>query len=168
MTYLYKTVPSPCGEMLIVASEKGIRQLDFLGEHTKAEHTMDNLGSDYSPGTNKHIEDCSAQLAAYFAGDLQDFDLSLDAAGTDFQHIVWRALCDIPYGTTCSYGELATRIGKPTASRAVGAANGRNPIAVIVPCHRVIGANGTLTGYAGGIDRKRVLLSLESSQADLL
>ena len=103
-----------------------------------------------------------AQLQAYFAGELRDFELPLAAEGTPFQQRVWRALCDIPYGETISYGELARRIGQPTASRAVGLANGQNPISIVVPCHRVIGANGSLTGYGGGLARKRWLLAHES------
>ncbi|MBW4622709.1 MAG: methylated-DNA--[protein]-cysteine S-methyltransferase [Cyanosarcina radialis HA8281-LM2] len=102
------------------------------------------------------------QLTAYFAGTLAEFDLSLQMQGTAFQQKVWQALKTIPYGTTLSYGELARQIGQPQASRAVGLANGRNPISIIVPCHRVIGANGKLTGYGGGIDRKQWLLNHES------
>jgi methylated-DNA-[protein]-cysteine S-methyltransferase len=101
------------------------------------------------------------QLDAYFAGDLIEFDVDLALSGTEFQRRVWARLLEIPYGETISYGELATRIGQPTASRAVGLANGRNPIGIIVPCHRVIGSTGALTGYGGGIERKRALLDLE-------
>lgn len=104
------------------------------------------------------------QLAAYFAGDLTDFDLELDMVGTEFQRRVWAALRTIPYGETRSYGQIAERIGSPGASRAVGLANGRNPIGIIVPCHRVIGSTGDLTGYGGGIERKRALLALEKSR----
>jgi methylated-DNA-[protein]-cysteine S-methyltransferase len=100
-------------------------------------------------------------LEAYFAGRAVAFDVPLAPAGTPFQQAVWRALCAIPYGTTASYAQIARRIGRPRAVRAVGAANARNPIAIIVPCHRVIGADGTLTGYAGGLERKRALLALE-------
>lgn len=106
-----------------------------------------------------------AQLRAYFARDLKEFDLPLAPRGTPFQVAVWEQLRRIPYGETISYGELARRVGNPSASRAVGAANGRNPIAIVVPCHRVIGANGTLTGFGGGMDAKRTLLDLESSTA---
>ncbi len=108
------------------------------------------------------------QLKEYFAGDRTDFDLPIAFAGTDFQHTVWTALRDIPYGETVSYGELAERIGKPTASRAVGLANGKNPIGIIVPCHRVVGSKGDLTGYGGGIERKRFLLDFERDGADTL
>lgn len=103
------------------------------------------------------------QLEAYFAGELQEFDIPLAPQGTPFQQRVWNELRNIPFGQTWSYGELARRIGQPTASRAVGLANGKNPISVIVPCHRVIGANGKLVGYGGGLDRKNTLLQLERS-----
>jgi methylated-DNA-[protein]-cysteine S-methyltransferase len=105
------------------------------------------------------------QLDAYFAGELTEFDVTLRLDGTEFQQRVWNALRDIPYGETVSYGELAARVGNPGASRAVGLANGRNPVAIIVPCHRVIGASGSLTGYGGGLDRKRALLELERAHA---
>ncbi|MER6993770.1 methylated-DNA--[protein]-cysteine S-methyltransferase [Saccharopolyspora hirsuta] len=105
------------------------------------------------------------QLAEYFAGRLTEFELPLDLVGTPFQQRVWTALREIPYGETVSYGELAERIGRPSASRAVGLANGKNPISIIVPCHRVVGSNGDLTGYGGGIERKRSLLDFERRNA---
>jgi methylated-DNA-[protein]-cysteine S-methyltransferase len=105
------------------------------------------------------------QLREYFAGERRDFDLPLEPAGTPFQLTVWDALRGIPYAETINYGQLAVRVGNPTASRAVGLANGRNPISIVVPCHRVIGANGSLTGYGGGLDRKRTLLDLERRTA---
>ena len=108
--------------------------------------------------------DAVAQLEAYFAGHRTDFELHLDLVGTSFQRRVWAALQTIPYGETRSYGEIAEQIGAPGASRAVGRANGHNPIGIIVPCHRVIGANGSLTGYGGGLDRKRALLDLEKAR----
>ncbi|MEX0741022.1 MAG: methylated-DNA--[protein]-cysteine S-methyltransferase [Pseudohongiella sp.] len=107
------------------------------------------------------------QLAAYFAGELRSFDVPLAGSGTDFQQRVWQALRDIPYGVTESYGALAARIGKPAASRAVGMANGRNPIGIIVPCHRVLGVSGALTGYGGGLARKQWLLAHEQAMAGL-
>ena len=107
------------------------------------------------------------QLEAYFAGERREFSLALAPAGTAFQLHVWQALRAIPYGQTISYGELAHRIGNPRAVRAVGLANGRNPLSIIVPCHRVIGTNGTLTGYGGGLERKRFLLALESAHPDI-
>ena len=109
--------------------------------------------------------EAEAQLRAYFAGELRHFDLPLASRGTAFQLSVWDALLEIPYGATTTYSELAATIGRPSACRAVGAANGRNPLAVIVPCHRVIGAAGALTGYGGGLERKRMLLALEAAKA---
>jgi methylated-DNA-[protein]-cysteine S-methyltransferase len=108
--------------------------------------------------------DAVDQLDAYFAGELTEFDLRLRLEGTEFQRTVWAGLCEIPYGETTSYGELAARIGRPRASRAVGLANGRNPVAIVVPCHRVIGAGGSLTGYGGGLERKQALLDLERAR----
>lgn len=113
------------------------------------------------------LGEASRQLREYFAGDRVEFDLPLHPVGTDFQQRVWRALQDIPYGATWTYGELARHIGRPSASRAVGLANGRNPISVVIPCHRVIGADGSMTGYGGGIERKRWLLAHEAGSADL-
>lgn len=101
------------------------------------------------------------QLTAYFAGELREFDVPLAVAGTPFQQAVWAALREVPYGTTCTYGDLAAAIGRPTAVRAVGAANGRNPVCIVVPCHRVVGSGGSMTGYAGGVERKQHLLALE-------
>jgi methylated-DNA-[protein]-cysteine S-methyltransferase len=111
------------------------------------------------------LVEAEAQLRAYFAGELRHFDLPLAPRGTAFQLSVWDALLEIPYGATTTYSELAAMIGRPSARRAVGAANGRNPLAVIVPCHRVIGAAGALTGYGGGLERKRMLLALEATKA---
>ena len=119
--------------------------------------------SDWAQDGSPFVEAC-VQLDAYFAGELKEFDLALLPKGTPFQESVWRALTEIPYGETCSYGQLATNMGKPKASRAVGAANGVNPIPVIIPCHRVIGASGKLTGFGGGIETKQFLLELESGQ----
>ena len=105
------------------------------------------------------------QLSAYFAGDLREFDVPLARTGTPFQQAVWAALREVPYGTTCTYGDLAAALGRPTAVRAVGAANGRNPRCLVVPCHRVVGSGGALTGYAGGLERKAFLLALEGAAA---
>ena len=107
------------------------------------------------------------QLESYFSGNLRDFNIPIHMEGTDFQRRVWATLRQIPYGETWSYGELARHLGNPGASRAVGLANGRNPVGIIVPCHRVVGADGSLTGYAGGVDRKRLLLQLEQHRAQL-
>ncbi len=147
-------VDSPIGPILIAGDDDAITRLGRIG--VEAERR------DWVPvNRHAHIKEAAQQLDAYWAGELFDFDLALAPKGTPFQHKVWRALRTIPYGTTASYGEIARKIGSPTASRAVGAANGRNPIAIVVPCHRVIGANGTLTGYAGGLDMKRQLLDHE-------
>ncbi|MBP7949889.1 MAG: methylated-DNA--[protein]-cysteine S-methyltransferase [Verrucomicrobiales bacterium] len=111
----------------------------------------------------QQFAEAARQLAEYFSGTRRRFSIPLAPQGTAFQQTVWRALCSIPHGATRSYGELAAQIHQPAASRAVGAANGRNPIAILIPCHRVIGKNGTLTGYGGGLERKRLLLELEGS-----
>jgi len=113
--------------------------------------------------TARPFAETKAQMSAYFAGELTEFDLPMSPEGTDFQRQVWIELLNIPYGTTCSYGEMAQRIGNPKGSRAVGLANGKNPISIIVPCHRVIGANGKLTGYGGGLERKEALLKFETA-----
>ena len=150
-------VETPLGRMTLVASDDGLRELRLRGEAGEG------------AATKKHpvLDQARRELAEYFAKKRRDFDVPLDAAGTDFQRKVWRALVKIPFGRTESYGGLAKKLGQPTASRAVGLANGQNPIAIIVPCHRVIGADGSLTGYAGGLDRKRWLLAHESEQAEL-
>jgi len=114
---------------------------------------------------NDAFKPVKQQLAAYFAGELTTFSLTLTPKGTDFQLAVWTALEQIPYGTTCSYGDIAKRIGKPEASRAVGAANGQNPLPIVIPCHRVIGSNGALIGFGGGLDCKEFLLRLEQTHA---
>nr|WP_156489057.1 methylated-DNA--[protein]-cysteine S-methyltransferase [Marinomonas gallaica] len=141
---------SPCGLIHIQATEEGITSIRFVeasGAHT-------------SNPSELTIEACR-QLDAYFAGQLTVFDLPLAAQGTPFQQSVWQALCAIPFGETRSYKEIANAIDNPKGVRAVGLANGKNPISIVVPCHRVIGSNGKLTGYAGGLERKAVLLELE-------
>ena len=153
---MYRTkVDSPIGDILIEGDDDSIMRLGRIGEEPDS-------GDWVRPDRYAAIKEAAQQLDAYWAGDLFDFDLPLAAGGTPFQQRVWAALRTIPYGKTASYGDIARKIGSPTASRAVGAANGRNPIAIVVPCHRVIGANGTLTGYAGGLDMKRQLLAHES------
>ena len=125
------------------------------------QHTLRAVGS------LDQAHEAVEQLEAYFAGERREFDLELEPVGTNFQRRVWEALLTIPYGETRSYGQIAEQIGSPGASRAVGLANGHNPIGIIVPCHRVIGANGSLTGYGGGLDRKRALLELERQSSDM-
>jgi methylated-DNA-[protein]-cysteine S-methyltransferase len=150
----YRTVDSPIG-LLTLAGQDGILTALRMVDQT---YEPNRVG--WSP--NPHaFQDAVDQLSAYFAGELVYFDLRLDLRGTDFQQRVWKALLTIPYGETRSYGTIAEQIGARGSSRAVGLANGHNPIAIIVPCHRVIGANGSLTGYGGGLDRKQTLLALE-------
>jgi methylated-DNA-[protein]-cysteine S-methyltransferase len=150
MTY-YTTVTSPIGELLLSSDGRAL-----TGLHMAPFEPLSGWHRDEGP-----FKDVAAQLAAYFSGARKAFDVVHEAEGTPFQRRVWRTLLDIPYGETTSYGELARLIGNPRAVRAVGRANGANPIAVIIPCHRVIGADGTLTGYGGGLDRKVKLLALE-------
>ena len=150
------TIDSPCGALIAIADGDAIVQLEFPGRESPVAGAI----VDDAP-----FRELRAQLDAYFAGARRAFDLPLAPVGTPFQLEVWAALRAIPYGATTSYGELARSIGKPRAVRAVGAANGANPIAIVVPCHRVIGANGTLTGYGGGLPRKQLLLGLEARVA---
>jgi methylated-DNA-[protein]-cysteine S-methyltransferase len=148
---------SPLGRMVLAAVGERLLGVWFDGQA----HLPD-LSACASAPDHPVLQRTAQQLAQYFAGQRRTFDMPLaTVAGTPFQHAVWRALRDIPFGSTCSYGELAVRIGKPAAVRAVGAAVGRNPLSIIVPCHRVIGASGSLTGYAGGLPRKTALLNLE-------
>ncbi len=154
-TILYSIITSPIGELLLTSDGKSVTGVSMQNQKHGPKRTKDWKRNDAA------LNEPRTQLQAYFAGELRDFELPLAAKGTPFQQRVWRALCAIPYGATISYGELARRIGQPTASRAVGLANGRNPIAIVVPCHRVIGANGSLTGYGGGLERKRWLLAHE-------
>ncbi len=155
MSTVHTTVASPIGELLLTGDGEALTGLwmqDGPGPRRTPAGRRDDAAFDAPRG----------QLAAYFAGERTAFDLPLHPSGTAFQLRVWRALREIPYGRTETYGELAARIGSPGAARAVGLTNGSNPIAVIVPCHRVIGADGTLTGFGGGLARKRLLLDLEA------
>jgi methylated-DNA-[protein]-cysteine S-methyltransferase len=162
MTRCFTQIESPLGPLLLVADEAGLREIRFVnGRHLTAPEP--SWKEDRAP-LSKTIQ----QLQTYFAGELESFDLQLAPEGTPFQLEVWRRLCDIPYGETISYGELAGRIGNPKASRAVGLANGSNPIPIVIPCHRVIGSNGKLTGYGGGLPIKEKLLALEGRQLRLL
>ncbi|MGZ4431111.1 MAG: methylated-DNA--[protein]-cysteine S-methyltransferase [Gaiellales bacterium] len=155
----YTTVESPVGRLLLVATDAGL-----TGLHMPPARGTPSLGAGWMR-TGTPFRDALEQLRAYFAGRLTRFDLRLAPAGTPFQQSVWRELLRIPYGRTVTYGELAGRIGHPTAARAVGAANGANPISIVIPCHRVVGSGGALTGYGGGLDRKRALLALEAQAA---
>jgi methylated-DNA-[protein]-cysteine S-methyltransferase len=155
-------IESPLGPLLLVADDAGLRQILFMnGRHPAHRESSWKEGRATFSATIH-------QLQAYFAGELENFDLQLAPEGTPFQLGVWRSLCDIPYGETISYGTLACRIGNPKASRAVGLANGSNPIPIVIPCHRVIGSNGKLTGYGGGLPIKEKLLALERRQLRLL
>ncbi|SEJ64449.1 methylated-DNA-[protein]-cysteine S-methyltransferase [Sphingobium sp. AP50] len=156
--------PSPVGALTLVASEKGL--VAILWEEDDPARVR--LSSREERPDHPMLAQTAQQLTAYFAGTLQDFTVPLDFRGTDFQQKVWAALCTIPFGETRSYGDIARLIGHPTASRAVGAANGRNPISIIAPCHRVVGTNGALTGFAGGVEVKRWLLDFEQSRGRLL
>ena len=149
---------TPIGELYVEASERGVCKalfVDKMSDKPNAELCED-------PSVCRHLDEAVMQLDEYFNGKRKEFDLQLDMIGTDFQKQIWQALSDIPYGEHCSYGDLAKAIGNPKSVRAVGAANGRNPVSIIVPCHRVIGKNGALTGYAGGLARKQWLLNLEA------
>ena len=150
---------SPMGTMLLAASERGLAGVWFVGQR----HGPDTRGW-YEDPEHPVLRQAVAQLVEYFAGERSTFDLPLDLqGGTPFQQSVWDALLRIPRGGTTSYAELARRLGKPQAARAIGAAVGRNPVSIVVPCHRVLGTDGTLTGYAGGLERKTALLQLEGA-----
>jgi methylated-DNA-[protein]-cysteine S-methyltransferase len=153
----YIEMPSPIGQLLLVGDEHGLQQLHMSPYRIEPE--WHNEPEPFAKATE--------QLEQYFAGERSDFELELDMRGTNFQQAVWSALLTIPYGETRSYGEIATQIGRPDRARAVGAANGSNPVSIIVPCHRVIGADGSLTGYGGGLERKRWLLDHESGVESL-
>ena len=157
----YRTTESPVGLITIAGDGETVTTLRMEDQ------------ADPPPRTEEWVRDETAfgavvdQLDEYFAGERTEFAVALRLQGTEFQRRVWAGLLEVPYGETISYGELARRIGQPTASRAVGLANGRNPVAIIVPCHRVIGSSGALTGYGGGLHRKRALLDLERSRRQL-
>lgn len=151
-------VDSPVGPLTLVSDGEHLTGVWF-SEH---KHPPKDTGSDVDhEDAPQVLRDAADQLAEYFAGDRTTFDVPLAAEGTDFQHRVWARLREIPYGQTRSYGQLAAELGQPGASRAVGLANGRNPVSIVVPCHRVIGSSGAITGYGGGVERKQTLLDLE-------
>ena len=152
----YSVAPSPMGELLLTSNGEALTGV-YPSSH-RAPPELSTFVRD-----DRFFTGVRDQLAAYFAGSLQAFDVPLSPAGTAFQRAVWAALNTIPFGLTWSYGRLANFLGKPKASRAVGLANGKNPLSIIVPCHRVIGADGSLTGYAGGVEMKRWLLEHEAS-----
>jgi methylated-DNA-[protein]-cysteine S-methyltransferase len=154
-TVWYTHYKSPLGTMLLAADQRGLRTISFA-EGRRPVRLRPDWREDRSP-----FAETIRQLDAYFKGVLKRFTLPLSLEGSEFQLRVWKTLCTIPYGETISYGQLACRVGNPKAARAVGLANGSNPIPIIVPCHRVIGSDGSLTGYGGGLPIKRALLSLE-------
>ncbi|MEK7832126.1 MAG: methylated-DNA--[protein]-cysteine S-methyltransferase [Acidobacteriota bacterium] len=160
MTIFYTQIESPIERILITSDGESLTGLHMV-EHRHYEVLTDDWKLDDAV---KPFAETRKQMAAYFAGELTEFDLPLAMHGTEFQQQVWQELRSIPFGVTISYGQLAQRVGNPNSSRAVGAANGRNPISIIIPCHRVIGSNGKLTGYGGGMERKEWLLAHESKR----
>jgi methylated-DNA-[protein]-cysteine S-methyltransferase len=157
-SYSFNTMKSPVGVLKLVASDRGLAAI--LWENDSPSRVK--LGTLVKDNNHPVLRETARQLNDYFAGKRQGFSLQFDVAGTGFQKEVWQALATIPFGETRTYGEIARQIGRPKAIRAVGAANGRNPLSIVVPCHRVIGSNGKLTGFAGGLDTKAALLKLES------
>jgi methylated-DNA-[protein]-cysteine S-methyltransferase len=155
---IYRHVDSPVGPLLIAGNDAGLQLIEFHAPR----HPMPR-GGDWREGDHAVLLRAREQLVEYFAGHRRGFDLPLAPQGTDFQRQVWWELANIPFGDTISYAELAVRVGRPTATRAVGAANGRNPLPIVLPCHRVIGADGSLTGFGGGLPTKQFLLQLEGA-----
>lgn len=156
MNYCY--LDTPIGKLLIAGDDAAVRRIEFPKDGKPGCPEAGWIESAKGP-----LAEAVRQLREYFAGHRTEFDLPLAPEGTEFQRSVWRRLQEIPYGETISYGELAKRVGNPKASRAVGAANGQNPIPIVIPCHRVIGSNGKLTGFGGGLPTKEALLGLESA-----
>jgi methylated-DNA-[protein]-cysteine S-methyltransferase len=171
MAEAHRTIASPVGNLVLTATETGLTGVYFpTSRHHPADGSPSPEGrggqgvrTNSAEGAQSLLDRIEAQLNEYFAGSRTTFDLPLEPSGTDFQLSVWELLRKIPYGVTTSYGALARRLGDPKASRAVGAANGANPIPIIVPCHRVVGSKGDLTGFGGGIERKRWLLEHEGA-----
>jgi methylated-DNA-[protein]-cysteine S-methyltransferase len=155
---LYTTTDSPIGQLMLVGDERALRGL-YMTPHPAPRADWRTAAEPFAAARD--------QLAEYFAGERHEFTVPLELEGTPFQQRVWEALRTIPYGETRSYGRIATQIGRPDRARAVGTANGSNPVSIVVPCHRVIGADGSLTGYGGGLERKRYLLDLESGVLSL-
>lgn len=159
MALHYTYTPSPLGDLLLAGQGETLSFIGFPQGKARMRH------QDVWLPDEQAFRAAKQQLRAYFAGELQQFELALAPLGTPFQQEVWQALQSIPYGQTRSYGEIAAQVGKPLASRAVGAANGRNPLPIVIPCHRVIGASGSLTGFGGGLEAKALLLRLEQRHA---
>ena len=159
----WKKMPSPIGTLIVFANDEGITEIRFPNSNSPNSKSPNNKSPDQrdTKHSNRIVDNAIDQLQAYFDGKLKTFDLPLRPNGTEFQKTVWRQLQQIGYGTTASYGDIAAAIVKPKASRAVGMANSKNPIPIVVPCHRIIGKDGSLTGFAGGLDTKRWLLAHE-------
>jgi methylated-DNA-[protein]-cysteine S-methyltransferase len=164
MKLVYKIIDSPVGKLKLVASDKGLAAILWENDNPRRVR----LGELVEDGLHPVLRETERQLNEYFEGKRRSFSLALDMKGTRFQNDVWEALLAIPFGETRSYGQLAKQLGNPKATRAVGAANGRNPISIIVPCHRVIGSSGRLTGFTGGLDTKAHLLELETRSGALV
>ncbi len=156
----YDTFQSPQGGMLLLANERGLAGVFF----DRQKHHPEKRADWRKSPDHKVLQQAKRELAEYFAGKRTRFDVALAPEGTPFQRAVWQAISTVGFGKTISYGELARRAGRPGSARAAGAATGRNPIGILVPCHRILGANGSLTGYAGGLERKRALLALERAR----
>ncbi len=160
MTLHQQHLDTPIGQLTLVASEAGLSMILFESEDPpEIDASIDE--------SDLVLVAAARQLSEYFAGERREFDLPLDLEGTEFQKAAWLALADVPYGETTSYGTQAAAIGRPGAFRAVGAANGKNPVPIVLPCHRIVGADGSLTGFAGGLDVKARLLAFEQSQQSL-
>jgi methylated-DNA-[protein]-cysteine S-methyltransferase len=169
--YHVMSAPAPLGLLFMATSERGLRYLEFLDRRSLkraiAAHAADNPGATWEPSV-REMRPLADLLDQYFCGTVRYLKLPLDLAGSEFQLKVWNALREIPYGETRSYGDIARAIGDPKAARAVGLACNQNPVAIVVPCHRVIGADGKLVGYVGGVPRKKALLGLEGRFRDML
>ena len=168
MALIQHSYPTPLGDLLALFSPQGLCLLEFA-DHTKGlerewRDVQRHAGAAPAPGADARTRTLGDQIAAYFRGELKDFDIPLDLVGTPIQQQVWQALLRIPHGQTRSYAQQAASIGRPSAVRAVAAANGQNKVSIVVPCHRVIGSDGSLTGYGGGVARKQWLLALERGQ----
>lgn len=167
LAYHMMSAPPPIALLFLARTEKGLRYLEYMDRKSLkrmiAAHEAGTPGARWEPSLLE-LKSVTEQLEAYFLGTLREFEIPLDLVGSEFQRKVWKALARIPYGQTRTYGEIAGAVDQPKATRAVGLANQQNPLAIVIPCHRVIGANGSLTGYGGGLHRKRWLLEHEARQ----
>lgn len=163
-TFIVRELDTPVGRLALIGSSLGVRAILWPGDSPSRVGLAD---ATFEVGTIDVLDEAAMQLGEYFAGIRTTFDLPLDLRGTPFQVAAWEALAAIPYGETRTYSQQATRIGRPNAVRAIGAANGRNPISIVLPCHRVVGSDGSLTGFAGGLEAKAALLAFEASRVGL-